>query len=116
MAGTVGAIFNSALQFGSAIGLAGASSIETSVEAVNGGSHEYGGRGTTFWFLFAVVSIQFISVLIFYDHSTDHIPQPKHINPINSAQLGMHFDEKLNNVNMTMMVVNEKADLVGLPV
>ncbi|KAG1841900.1 major facilitator superfamily domain-containing protein [Suillus subalutaceus] len=34
MVGTVGAIFNGALQFGSAIGLAGVSSIETSVEAV----------------------------------------------------------------------------------
>ncbi|KAG2111327.1 uncharacterized protein F5147DRAFT_687259 [Suillus discolor] len=36
-------VFNSGLQFGSAIGLAGVSSIETSVEAIHGGSHEYKG-------------------------------------------------------------------------
>ncbi|KAG2050525.1 MFS general substrate transporter [Suillus hirtellus] len=48
MAGTVGAIFNGALQFGSAIGLAVASSIETSVEATLGGSHEYQGRAAVF--------------------------------------------------------------------
>ncbi|KAG1782220.1 major facilitator superfamily domain-containing protein [Suillus placidus] len=116
MAGTVGAIFNGALQFGSAIGLAGASSIETSVEAIHGGSHEYGGRAATFWFLFAVVSIQFISVSIFYDRSTDHIPQPKHSNPIHSAQLSTHFNEKLNDANITMTIVNEKVDLADLPV
>lgn len=56
MAGTVGAIFNGALQFGSAIGLAGVSSIETSVEATHGGSHEYRGRAAAFWFLFTLVS------------------------------------------------------------
>ncbi|KAG2065909.1 hypothetical protein BDR04DRAFT_1059992, partial [Suillus decipiens] len=38
MASTVGAIFTGALQFGSAIGLAGVTSIETSVEAIHGGS------------------------------------------------------------------------------
>ncbi|KAG2053978.1 hypothetical protein BDR06DRAFT_884921, partial [Suillus hirtellus] len=43
MTGTVGAIFNGALQFGLAIGLTVASSIETSVEAIHGGSHEYKG-------------------------------------------------------------------------
>ncbi|KAG1748162.1 major facilitator superfamily domain-containing protein [Suillus lakei] len=116
MAGTVGAIFNGALQFGSAIGLAGASSIETSVEAIHGGSREYGGRAATFWFLFGVVSLQFISVSIFYDRSTDHIPQPKHGNPVNPVQLSTHFDEKLNEANMTMTVVNAKADLADLPV
>jgi hypothetical protein len=116
MAGTVGAIFNGALQFGSAIGLAGVSSIETSVEAIHGGSHEYYGRAATFWFLFAVVSIQFISVSIFYDRSTDHIPQPKHDNPVDPAQPSTHLDEKLNDADMTNTEVNEKVVLADLPV
>ncbi|KAG2354725.1 major facilitator superfamily domain-containing protein [Suillus spraguei] len=49
MSGTVGAMFNGALQFGSAIGLAAITSIETSVEATHGGSHEYAGRAASFW-------------------------------------------------------------------
>ncbi|KAG2354680.1 major facilitator superfamily domain-containing protein [Suillus spraguei] len=48
MSGTVGAMFNGALQFGSAIGLAAITSIETSVEATHGGSHEYAGRAASF--------------------------------------------------------------------
>ncbi|KAG2074153.1 MFS general substrate transporter [Suillus decipiens] len=108
MAGTVGAIFNGALQFGSAIGLAGVSSIETSVEATHGGSHQYSGRAAAFWFLFTLVSIQFISVSIFYDRSTDHTPQPEHSNPENTAQRSAHFDEKFKDAKMTMI---EKAEL-----
>ncbi|KAG2031439.1 major facilitator superfamily domain-containing protein [Suillus americanus] len=76
MSGTVGAMFNGALQFGSAIGLAAITSIETSVEATHGGSHEYAGRAASFWFLLGIVALQFISILIFYDRSTDHKPQP----------------------------------------
>ncbi|KAG1725491.1 major facilitator superfamily-domain-containing protein [Suillus paluster] len=81
MAGTVGAIFNGALQFGSAIGLAASSSIETSVEATHGGSHEYAGRAATCWFILGIVALQFISISIFYDRSTDHQPRPKHDSP-----------------------------------
>lgn len=113
MAGTVGAIFNGALQFGSAIGLAGVSSIETSVEATHGGSHEYHGRAAAFWFLFTLVSIEFISVSIFYDRSTDHIPQPEHGNPKNPSRRSTHFDEKLDDVKVTM---TEKAELADLQV
>ncbi|KAG2072282.1 MFS general substrate transporter [Suillus decipiens] len=105
MAGTVGAIFNGALQFGSAIGLAGVSSIQTSVEVIRGGSHEYNGRSAAFWFIFAVVSIQFISVSLFYDRSMDHTPQPKHSNP-----------EKLNDAKMATIAADGKAYLTNLPV
>ncbi|KAG2155332.1 major facilitator superfamily [Suillus bovinus] len=111
MAGTVGAIFNGALQFGSAIGLAGVSSIETSVEAIHGGPYEYRGRAAAFWFLFTVISIQFISVSIFYDRSTDHIPQPEHGNSANPAQPKTHFDTKLNDAKV---IVIGKAELVDL--
>ncbi|KAG2048631.1 MFS general substrate transporter [Suillus hirtellus] len=110
MAGTVGAIFNGALQFGSAIGLAGVSSIETSVEATHGGSHEYSGRAAAFWFLFAIMSIEFISVSICYDRSTDHKPQPKHGDPGTPARQSTDSDEKINDT------IIEKADLADLPV
>ncbi|KAG1796381.1 major facilitator superfamily domain-containing protein [Suillus plorans] len=113
MAGTVGAIFNGALQSGSAIGLAGVSSIETSVEARHGGSHEYSGRAAAFWFLFTIISIEIISVSIFYDRSTDHKPQPTHGNLGNPARRSTDSDEKLNDANVTII---EKADLADLPV
>lgn len=71
MAGTVGAIFNGALQFGSAIGLAAISSVETSVEASHGGVQEYNGRAAAFWFLFGVVLAEILSVLCFYRSTTD---------------------------------------------
>ncbi|KAG1895789.1 major facilitator superfamily domain-containing protein [Suillus fuscotomentosus] len=112
MAGTVGAIFNGALLFGSAIGLAVISSIETSVEANHGGSHEYKGRAAVFWFLLAVISILFISVSIFYDRSTDHTPQPEHGDPGHPAPRSTDSDTKLDDANVTMI---KKADLVNLP-
>ncbi|KAG2363374.1 major facilitator superfamily domain-containing protein [Suillus spraguei] len=76
MSGTVGAMFNGALQFGSAIGLA-AITIETSVEATHGGSHEYMGRAALFWFILGIVTLQSILISIFYDRSTDHKPRPQ---------------------------------------
>ncbi|EGN97460.1 hypothetical protein SERLA73DRAFT_75140 [Serpula lacrymans var. lacrymans S7.3] len=75
MAGTVGAIFNGALQFGSAIGLAAMSSIQTSVEDKHGGSEEYSGRAAAFWFLLAVVCVEAFAVLVFYRTGSDHLPQ-----------------------------------------
>ncbi|KAG1788948.1 major facilitator superfamily domain-containing protein [Suillus plorans] len=113
MAGTVGAIFNCALQFGSAIGLAVASSIETSVEAIHGGSHEYKGRAAVFWFLLTVAFILFISVSICYDRSTDHTPQPEHGDPGHPARRSTDSDEKLDDANATMI---EKANLANLRV
>jgi hypothetical protein len=102
MAGTVGAIFNSALQSGSAIGLAAASSIETSVEATHGGSHKYAGRAAAFWFLFGIVVLEFIAVSIFYDRSTDHKTLPEYNEPMCPAQQGPHSDGKLDGANITM--------------
>lgn len=68
MAGTVGAIFNSALQLGSAVGSAAVTSIETSVAAQpgHGGPNGYQGRAAAFWFLFSVVVVEIIAVLVFY--------------------------------------------------
>ncbi|KIM88023.1 hypothetical protein PILCRDRAFT_63090 [Piloderma croceum F 1598] len=66
MAGTVGAIFNGALQLGSAIGLAAVTSIETSVEEVHGGFCKYRGRAAVFWFLLSIFAVQTVGVLVFY--------------------------------------------------
>jgi hypothetical protein len=66
MAGTVGAMFNGALQLGSAIGLAAVTSIETSVEEVHGGFREYHGRAAMFWFLLGIFAVLTLGVLVFY--------------------------------------------------
>lgn len=62
----VGAIFNSGLQLGSAIGLAVDSSIEAGVEQTHGGFTKYSGRAAVFWWLLAVVVVQALAVLNFY--------------------------------------------------
>ncbi|KZP08424.1 MFS general substrate transporter [Athelia psychrophila] len=66
VAGTIGAIFNGALQLGSAIGLAACSSIETSVEATHGGFDKYYGRAAVFYFFMGVIGVQALGVLVFY--------------------------------------------------
>ncbi|KAH7884144.1 major facilitator superfamily domain-containing protein [Phlebopus sp. FC_14] len=95
MAGTVGAIFNGALQFGSAIGLAAVSSIETSVEATHGGPTEYQGRSASFWFVLGIVCLEIISISCFYQTKTDHQPRAK-------------FDDRL--YNGSGMSSKERAD------
>lgn len=76
MAGTVGAIFNSALQLGSAVGSAAVTSIQTSIAAKpgQGGADGYQGRAAAFWFLFAVIVVEAIAVLVFYQpQRTEHV-------------------------------------------
>ncbi|PSR75590.1 hypothetical protein PHLCEN_2v9070 [Hermanssonia centrifuga] len=77
MAGTVGAIFNGALQLGSAVGIAAVTSIETSVERKHGGFTGYSGRAAAWWFLVGIVSIEALAVVIFYRTGTleDKTPQ-----------------------------------------
>ena len=65
MAGTVGAIFNGALQLGSAVGIAAITSIEASIEATHGSS-SYAGRAAAWWFLVGVVALEAIAVSVFY--------------------------------------------------
>lgn len=69
MAGTVGAIFNSALQLGSAVGIAIITSIQTSVQDKDApdGALKYKGRAAAFWFLLAVVCVELIALVVFYD-------------------------------------------------
>ncbi|KAI0357081.1 MFS general substrate transporter [Trametes cingulata] len=71
MAGTVGAIFNGALQLGSAVGISAVGSIESSVEANHGGPESYAGRAAAFWFLLAIVSVEWIAMVVFYRRSKE---------------------------------------------
>ncbi|KAG9310787.1 major facilitator superfamily [Chiua virens] len=74
MAGTIGAIFNGALQIGSAVGLAAFMSIETSVEArhASDGTQEYAGRAAAFLFLLGIVLVEMLCVACFYKRETEH--------------------------------------------
>ncbi|KAL4065541.1 major facilitator superfamily domain-containing protein [Scleroderma yunnanense] len=71
MAGTVGAMFNGALQLGSAIGLAAAISIEMSVEVIHEGPTKYHGRAAALWFILGIIATEVISVMWFYHKTTN---------------------------------------------
>ena len=78
IAGTIGAIFNSALQLGSAVGLSIITTIQVSVDnkAPKPGhtKNPYAGRAAAFWFLLAVMAIEALAVLFLY-RKTALIPQ-----------------------------------------
>ncbi|KIJ58604.1 hypothetical protein HYDPIDRAFT_34023 [Hydnomerulius pinastri MD-312] len=63
VAGTVGAVFNCALQLGAAVFSAATTSIQTTVET---STTSYTGRAAGFEFLAAVVAVQMVSVLVFF--------------------------------------------------
>jgi len=71
MAGMAGAIFNGALQVGSAVGLSAFISIQTSVEVTHAGSEEHNGRTAAFWFLLGIVLVEITCVAYFYQRGTD---------------------------------------------
>ncbi|KAI6042099.1 major facilitator superfamily domain-containing protein [Pisolithus marmoratus] len=71
MSGTVGAMFNGALQLGSAVGLSAVTSIESAVEAKHGGATGYRGRAAAFWFLLGVIVVEIVSVSCFYHSVAD---------------------------------------------
>lgn len=108
MAGTVGAVFNCALQCGCAVGLVAFTSIQTAVEATHGGSQEYAGRAAAFWFIFAIVAVEFISVSIFCNHSTVHKSQPTSgpMHPIQAAS-----DEKFDDASVTVGKSTDEMDI-----
>jgi hypothetical protein len=67
VAGTVGAVFNSALQLGSALGVAAVTSVQTSVDAKNPGkNYGYAGRAAAFWFALALVGSEALAILLLY--------------------------------------------------
>ncbi|KAI0804557.1 major facilitator superfamily domain-containing protein [Irpex lacteus] len=93
LAGTVGAVFNGALQLGAAIGISAVSSIQNSIEAKlphmlvpgpSGGrpvsvTTSYQGRADAFWFILAVVGSQFLGMLVFYRVEAEHMIAPSDV-------------------------------------
>ena len=66
IAGIVGAIFNSALQLGSAVGAALITSIQLGVDKASDTDSPYKGRAAGFWFTLGVVAVEALAVLVFY--------------------------------------------------
>ena len=96
MAGTVGAIFNSALQLGSAVGSAAVTSIMTSVENKRGkaGYYLFNGRAAAFWFMLAVVVVEAISVLTFYKPSRMELGEDEIISSSSSSSSSIGKDDE----------------------
>ncbi|KIM21453.1 hypothetical protein M408DRAFT_333472 [Serendipita vermifera MAFF 305830] len=94
VAGTVGAVFNCALQLGSAVGLAAVSSITASVDGktptmnppVSEFVHHlddiikdmwkdaFKGRAASFWFVLAVLGVLLVCVIVFF---RVHLPEKR---------------------------------------
>jgi hypothetical protein len=71
-AGTVGAVFNAALQLGSAIGTSATTSIQASVDARSAGEDAgFKGRSAALWFLVAWVGLEIIGVAVFFKRSAE---------------------------------------------
>ena len=97
MAGTVGAIFNSALQLGAAVGVAVTTSIASSIESKTlDGKNEYKGRKDAFWFVFAIICVETISVLVFYKPEKTRAIVETNSNDI---EKGGHISDNKKDVN-----------------
>ncbi|CAE6446291.1 unnamed protein product [Rhizoctonia solani] len=71
-AGTVGAVFNAALQLGSAVGTSATTSIQASVDMRNigkEGSTGFEGRSAALWFLLAWIGLEIIGIAVFFQRS-----------------------------------------------
>ncbi|KZV88947.1 MFS general substrate transporter [Exidia glandulosa HHB12029] len=112
ISGTIGAIFNSALQLGSAVG----SAIITSLMSGIGKAHPedpYAGRAAAFWFLFALMVVEAAAVIFFY-RPGDHLLQHEgDLETGDAATLsGRMSDEKLKKrVSGCNVEVREARDL-----
>jgi len=102
IAGTIGAIFNSALQLGSAVGVAVITSIQLGVDGKHRhggeevqGAERYAGRAAGFWFLLAVVALETLAVAVLY-RTTDQLKKQTDEERLGSddATLAEPADEK----------------------
>lgn len=116
MAGTVGAMFNGALQFGSAIGLAAFSAIETSVEATDGDPQSYHGSAAAFWFVLGIVLVEILSMSYFYQRGTDHGPQPTFDDQTKDNMVRTVGEKSNETDNAKIDALMTKEELNGLPV
>lgn len=69
LAGTVGAIFNTALQIGSAIGVATISSLQSNIDERDPGPFFYNGRAAGFWLLLGYSVVPTLLLAWFYDRN-----------------------------------------------
>ncbi|KAI0049700.1 MFS general substrate transporter [Auriscalpium vulgare] len=79
LAGTIGAIFNAALQMGNALGLAVIGTITNSVDKKRikeGEDPGYHGIADGFWFLLAALVLEIVLLLIFYKIEKQPVPAP----------------------------------------
>lgn len=89
MAGTVGAIFNCALQLGAAVGISAVTSIETSIERKFAeGFSSYEGRRAAYWYIFAMAAILLLATGVFY-RSTPQATEPES-NNVDKAWMEKH--------------------------
>ncbi|KZT34695.1 MFS general substrate transporter [Sistotremastrum suecicum HHB10207 ss-3] len=76
MAGTIGAIFNSALQVGAAVGISIVTSIESNIEKkTEGGAQTFKGRSAALWFVFTVVALELIAFVLFFKEAATPIEE-----------------------------------------
>ncbi|KDQ19195.1 hypothetical protein BOTBODRAFT_28684 [Botryobasidium botryosum FD-172 SS1] len=87
VAGTVGAVFNAALQLGSALAVAAITSIQTSIDARPGNEGGYSGTAASFWFILALTSVEIVGVLVFYRSSKE----------LDESEAGMDDIEKVRD-------------------
>ena len=91
MAGVIGAIFNSALQIGGAVGIAAVTSISTNIEKKDGpdGFREFKGRKDGFWFVVAVIGAGILSVLVFYRPERGAVVQSEELEKAGNPEGGL---------------------------
>ncbi|KAG8720151.1 hypothetical protein FRC09_010038 [Ceratobasidium sp. 395] len=65
-AGTVGAVFNAALQLGAAVGTSATTSIQASVDERTHSGPGFTGRSAALWFVVAYVALEITAVAVFY--------------------------------------------------
>ncbi|TFY52836.1 hypothetical protein EVG20_g10384 [Dentipellis fragilis] len=109
MAGTVGAIYNGALQLGSAVGLASITSIENSVNARHGGPDSYAGVAAAYWFVFATACVETGAILLWYDVEAERMQGVDELrDEVNGDERTV--DEKDKNEGAVTTAYAEKED------
>ncbi|EPQ56836.1 MFS general substrate transporter [Gloeophyllum trabeum ATCC 11539] len=66
VSGTVGAIWNTALQLGSAVGISAVTALQSNIDEAHQGPLGFRGRADGFWLLFALAGVATLVLLLFY--------------------------------------------------
>ncbi|KAH9927592.1 major facilitator superfamily domain-containing protein [Fomitopsis serialis] len=121
MAGTVGAIFNGALQLGSAVGIAAVDSLEDSIQ-LSEPNTPYAGQRAAFWLLLGVVVAELVAMAVFY-RTDRELRGPQGLRVAGEAQgkgVAEGVDEKMRDVEGKLADAEEglragAADVQGDP-